>query len=69
MSKQSDYSFIKTERLERIDLFASIVYFPVPADEFEATKQRIQKEQAILRAAGKDPARVSALVADRILTK
>lgn len=63
-----DYSFIKTERLERIDLFASIVYFPVPADKFEATAQRIQKEQAILRRAGKDPARVSAFVADRILT-
>lgn len=58
---------MKKAQTERIDLFAAIVYFPVPADEFAATERRIQKEQAILRLAGEDPSRVSADTADRII--
>ncbi len=54
---------------DQIDLLASLVYFPVPADEFEITKRRTRKEMAILEAAGEDPNRVSAYVADRIIKK
>lgn len=40
---------------------------PVPADLFEATKKRIEGEIEILKKAGRDPARVSAFAADRII--
>jgi len=61
--------FINILQRDRIDLFAAIVYFPVPADEFEATERRIRREMLILEAAGEDPNSVSADVADRIISE
>lgn len=64
-----EYSSFKTGQPGRIDLFAAIVYFPVPADEFEATEHRIRREMQILKMAGEDPNSVSADAADGIIKR
>ena len=67
MLKQVDYGLFRTRSTERIDVAYTLMFPPVPADLFEATKKRIEGEIEILKKAGRDPARVSAFAADRII--
>ena len=64
-----DYGLFRTRSTERIDVAYTLMFPPVPTGIFEATKERIEREMAILKKAGRDPARVTALAADGIIKR
>jgi len=52
---------------ERIDLYKTLVFAPVPPEILKETKERINMEMAILKAHSENPATVSCTVADELL--